>query len=194
MVITYKQSTRLLHLLSCLFPGVSSQGFSRVTPEGWTARWGVLICPTWCSLVCTLHLLAQEAEGLTQGLPAQSPELSASLGSHLGAPPVIWSSAYLIFLSSGSPLTKRQRRSRGRPSGGARRRRRAGTTAPQQQQEPARPTSEGKVTCGRCLYVPRGAHVQCRAGGGEAPPPRLTPGGGRQLGHLFRTAKFLPFL
>ncbi|OWK16463.1 hypothetical protein Celaphus_00004542 [Cervus elaphus hippelaphus] len=49
---------------------------------------------------------------------------------------------------TGSPPTKRQRRSRGRPSGGARRRRRGGTTAPQQQQEPARPTSEGKVTCG----------------------------------------------
>uniref|UniRef100_A0AAA9SMZ2 DNA-binding death effector domain-containing protein 2 n=2 Tax=Bos TaxID=9903 RepID=A0AAA9SMZ2_BOVIN len=48
---------------------------------------------------------------------------------------------------TGSPPTKRQRRSRGRPSGGARRRRRGATTTPQQQQEPARPTSEGKVTC-----------------------------------------------
>ncbi|XP_023598466.1 DNA-binding death effector domain-containing protein 2 isoform X2 [Trichechus manatus latirostris] len=48
---------------------------------------------------------------------------------------------------TGSPPTKRQRRSRGRPSGGARRRRRGAPAAPQQQQEPARPTSEGKVTC-----------------------------------------------
>ncbi|XP_055268036.1 DNA-binding death effector domain-containing protein 2 [Moschus berezovskii] len=53
---------------------------------------------------------------------------------------------------TGSPPTKRQRRSRGRPSGGARRRRRGGTT-PQQQQEPARPTSEGKVTCDIRLRV-----------------------------------------
>ena len=119
--------------------------------------------------------------------------MSASLGSHLGAPPVIWSSAYLIFLSSGSPLTKRQRRSRGRPSGGARRRRRAGTTAPQQQQEPARPTSEGKVTCGRCLYVPRGAHVQCRAGGGEAPPPVLHPGAGGSSGTCSEQQNSCPF-
>lgn len=56
-----------------------------------------------------------------------------------------------LFLSSGSPPTKRQRRSRGRPSGGARRRRRGGPAAPRQQQEPARPASEGKVTCGKCL-------------------------------------------
>ncbi|XP_045041378.1 DNA-binding death effector domain-containing protein 2 isoform X2 [Desmodus rotundus] len=49
---------------------------------------------------------------------------------------------------TGSPPTKRQRRSRGRPSGGARRRRRGGPSAPRQQQEQARPTSEGKVTCG----------------------------------------------
>ncbi|XP_052511742.1 DNA-binding death effector domain-containing protein 2 [Budorcas taxicolor] len=54
---------------------------------------------------------------------------------------------------TGSPPTKRQQRSRGRPSGGARRRRRAGTTTPQQQQEPARPTSEGKVTCDIRLRV-----------------------------------------
>ncbi|VFV18364.1 dna-binding death effector [Lynx pardinus] len=54
---------------------------------------------------------------------------------------------------TGSPPTKRQRRSRGRPSGGARRRRRGAPATPQQQQqqEPARPASEGKVTCGRCL-------------------------------------------
>ncbi|VFV18363.1 dna-binding death effector [Lynx pardinus] len=58
-----------------------------------------------------------------------------------------------VFPSSGSPPTKRQRRSRGRPSGGARRRRRGAPATPQQQQqqEPARPASEGKVTCGRCL-------------------------------------------
>lgn len=53
---------------------------------------------------------------------------------------------------TGSPPSKRQRRSRGRPSGGARRRRRGIPAAPQQQQqqqqEPARPSSEGKVTCG----------------------------------------------
>lgn len=53
----------------------------------------------------------------------------------------------------GSPPSKRQRRSRGRPSSGARRRRRAGPAAlrqpQQQQQEPGRPSSEGKVTCGR---------------------------------------------
>lgn len=61
---------------------------------------------------------------------------------------------------TGSPLTKRQRRSRGRPSGGARRRRRAGTTAPQQQQEPARPTSEGKVTCDGETEAQRG-EVTC---------------------------------
>nr|XP_054367412.1 DNA-binding death effector domain-containing protein 2 isoform X2 [Mirounga angustirostris] len=48
---------------------------------------------------------------------------------------------------TGSPPTKRQRRSRGRPSGGARRRRRGAPAAPQQPQEPARPASEGKVTC-----------------------------------------------
>ncbi|KAM9224759.1 DNA-binding death effector domain-containing protein 2 isoform 2-T3 [Dugong dugon] len=53
----------------------------------------------------------------------------------------------------GSPPTKRQRRSRGRPSGGARRRRRGAPAAPQEQQEPARPTSEGKVTCDIRLRV-----------------------------------------
>ncbi|XP_008046462.1 DNA-binding death effector domain-containing protein 2 isoform X2 [Carlito syrichta] len=53
----------------------------------------------------------------------------------------------------GSPPTKRQRRSRGRPSGGARRRRRGGPASPQQQQEPARPVSEGKVTCDIRLRV-----------------------------------------
>ncbi|XP_003799518.1 DNA-binding death effector domain-containing protein 2 [Otolemur garnettii] len=53
---------------------------------------------------------------------------------------------------TGSPPTKRQRRSRGRPSGGARRRRRGGPAAPQQQ-EPARPASEGKVTCDIRLRV-----------------------------------------
>ncbi|ELW71049.1 DNA-binding death effector domain-containing protein 2 [Tupaia chinensis] len=52
----------------------------------------------------------------------------------------------------GSPPTKRQRRSRGRPSGGARRRRRGGPATPQQQ-EPARPASEGKVTCDIRLRV-----------------------------------------
>ncbi|XP_057568137.1 DNA-binding death effector domain-containing protein 2 [Hippopotamus amphibius kiboko] len=55
---------------------------------------------------------------------------------------------------TGSPPTKRQRRSRGRPSGGARRRRRGVPAAPQQQQqEPARPTSDGKVTCDIRLRV-----------------------------------------
>ncbi|XP_013844083.2 LOW QUALITY PROTEIN: DNA-binding death effector domain-containing protein 2 [Sus scrofa] len=54
---------------------------------------------------------------------------------------------------TGSPPAKRQRRSRGRPNGGARRRRRGGPAAPQQQQEPARPTSEGKVTCDIRLRV-----------------------------------------
>uniref|UniRef100_A0A8C9P8H6 Death effector domain containing 2 n=1 Tax=Spermophilus dauricus TaxID=99837 RepID=A0A8C9P8H6_SPEDA len=54
---------------------------------------------------------------------------------------------------TGSPPTKRQRRSRGRPSGGARRRRRGGPATPQQQQEPARSTSEGKVTCDIRLRV-----------------------------------------
>uniref|UniRef100_A0A8C3YG39 DNA-binding death effector domain-containing protein 2 n=1 Tax=Catagonus wagneri TaxID=51154 RepID=A0A8C3YG39_9CETA len=54
---------------------------------------------------------------------------------------------------TGSPPAKRQRRSRGCPSGGARRRRRGGPAAPQQQQEPARPTSEGKVTCDIRLRV-----------------------------------------
>ncbi|XP_063477131.1 DNA-binding death effector domain-containing protein 2 isoform X2 [Symphalangus syndactylus] len=53
----------------------------------------------------------------------------------------------------GSPPTKRQRRSRGRPSGGARRRRRGAPAAPQQQPEPARPSSEGKVTCDIRLRV-----------------------------------------
>ncbi|XP_005412443.1 PREDICTED: DNA-binding death effector domain-containing protein 2 [Chinchilla lanigera] len=53
-----------------------------------------------------------------------------------------------------SPPTKRQRWSRGRPSG-ARRRRRGGPPAPQQQQqqEPTRPASEGKVTCDIRLRV-----------------------------------------
>lgn len=54
---------------------------------------------------------------------------------------------------TGSPPTKRQRRSRGRPSGGARRRRRGAPAAPQQQPEPARPSSEGKVTCDIRLRV-----------------------------------------
>ncbi|XP_077888109.1 DNA-binding death effector domain-containing protein 2 isoform X2 [Ictidomys tridecemlineatus] len=54
---------------------------------------------------------------------------------------------------TGSPPTKRQRRSRGRPSGGARRRRRGCPATPQQQQEPARSTSEGKVTCDIRLRV-----------------------------------------
>ncbi|XP_040832171.1 DNA-binding death effector domain-containing protein 2 isoform X1 [Ochotona curzoniae] len=58
---------------------------------------------------------------------------------------------------TGSPPTKRQRRSRGRPSGGARRRRRGIPAAPQQQQQqqqqPARPSSEGKVTCDIRLRV-----------------------------------------
>ncbi|XP_019660119.1 DNA-binding death effector domain-containing protein 2 isoform X2 [Ailuropoda melanoleuca] len=54
---------------------------------------------------------------------------------------------------NGSPPTKRQRRSRGRPSGGARRRRRGAPAAPQQPQEPARPASEGKVTCDIRLRV-----------------------------------------
>ncbi|XP_076987807.1 DNA-binding death effector domain-containing protein 2 isoform X3 [Tamandua tetradactyla] len=54
---------------------------------------------------------------------------------------------------TGSPPTKRQRRSRGRPSGGARRRRRGGPVAPQQPQEPARPASEGKVTCGTASSI-----------------------------------------
>ncbi|PNJ19230.1 DEDD2 isoform 1 [Pongo abelii] len=53
----------------------------------------------------------------------------------------------------GSAPTKRQRRSRGRPSGGARRRRRGAPAAPQQQPEPARPSSEGKVTCDIRLRV-----------------------------------------
>ncbi|EAW57110.1 death effector domain containing 2, isoform CRA_a [Homo sapiens] len=62
---------------------------------------------------------------------------------------------------TGSPPTKRQRRSRGRPSGGARRRRRGAPAAPQQQSEPARPSSEGKVTCG-CTRsrVPASASVE----------------------------------
>lgn len=54
---------------------------------------------------------------------------------------------------TGSPPTKRQRRSRGRPSGGARRRRRGSPAVPQQQQEMTRPTSEGKVTCDIRLRV-----------------------------------------
>lgn len=53
---------------------------------------------------------------------------------------------------TGSPPTKRQRRSRGRPSAGARRRRRGNASVPQQQ-EPARPSSEGKVTCDIRLRV-----------------------------------------
>ncbi|XP_007941131.1 DNA-binding death effector domain-containing protein 2 [Orycteropus afer afer] len=54
---------------------------------------------------------------------------------------------------TGSPPTKRQRRSRGRPSGGARRRQRGVPVPPQAQQEPARPSSEGKVTCDIRLRV-----------------------------------------
>ncbi|XP_004644421.1 DNA-binding death effector domain-containing protein 2 [Octodon degus] len=52
-----------------------------------------------------------------------------------------------------TPPTKRQRWSRGRPTGGARRRRRGAPPAPQQQQEPTRPASEGKVTCDIRLRV-----------------------------------------
>ncbi|XP_045694215.1 DNA-binding death effector domain-containing protein 2 isoform X2 [Phyllostomus hastatus] len=69
---------------------------------------------------------------------------------------------------TGSLPTKRQRRSRGRPSGGARRRRRGGPAASRQQQEQARPASEGKVTCGnldpRC-YLWLSAERPC------LPPP-----------------------
>uniref|UniRef100_A0ABI7ZRY0 DED domain-containing protein n=1 Tax=Felis catus TaxID=9685 RepID=A0ABI7ZRY0_FELCA len=61
---------------------------------------------------------------------------------------------------TGSPPTKRQRRSRGRPSGGARRRRRGAPATPQQQQEPARPASEGKVTCDGETEAQRG-EVTC---------------------------------
>uniref|UniRef100_A0A5F8AG50 Death effector domain containing 2 n=2 Tax=Macaca TaxID=9539 RepID=A0A5F8AG50_MACMU len=61
--------------------------------------------------------------------------------------------AVVVFVSWCSPPTKRQRRSRGRPSGGARRRRRGAPAAPQQQPEPARPSSEGKVTCDIRLRV-----------------------------------------
>ncbi|KAM6225187.1 DNA-binding death effector domain-containing protein 2 isoform 1-T1 [Rhynchocyon petersi] len=53
----------------------------------------------------------------------------------------------------GSPPTKRQRRSRGRPSSGARRRQGGEPSAPQEQQEPTRATSEGKVTCDIRLRV-----------------------------------------
>uniref|UniRef100_A0A8C4PJ19 DNA-binding death effector domain-containing protein 2 n=1 Tax=Equus asinus TaxID=9793 RepID=A0A8C4PJ19_EQUAS len=60
----------------------------------------------------------------------------------------------------GSPPTKRQRRSRGRPSGGARRRQRGASATPQQQQEPARPASEGKVTCDGETEAQRG-EVTC---------------------------------
>uniref|UniRef100_A0A8C9HYR2 Death effector domain containing 2 n=1 Tax=Piliocolobus tephrosceles TaxID=591936 RepID=A0A8C9HYR2_9PRIM len=63
------------------------------------------------------------------------------------------SSASPVAGITGSPPTKRQRRSRGRPSGGARRRRRGAPAAPQQQPEPARPSSEGKVTCDIRLRV-----------------------------------------
>ncbi|XP_069312896.1 DNA-binding death effector domain-containing protein 2 isoform X2 [Microcebus murinus] len=72
----------------------------------------------------------------TEGSCRRRRESSSSSDSHQGSPP-----------------TKRQRRSRGRPSGGARRRRRGGPAAPQQQQEPARPASEGKVTCDIRLRV-----------------------------------------
>ncbi|KAL1769496.1 DNA-binding death effector domain-containing protein 2 [Sigmodon hispidus] len=57
---------------------------------------------------------------------------------------------------TGSPPTKRLRRSQGRPSSGARRRRRAGPASmgqQQQQQELGRPSSEGKVTCDIRLRV-----------------------------------------
>ncbi|XP_040832175.1 DNA-binding death effector domain-containing protein 2 isoform X3 [Ochotona curzoniae] len=74
---------------------------------------------------------------------------------------------------TGSPPTKRQRRSRGRPSGGARRRRRGIPAAPQQQQQqqqqPARPSSEGKVTCDGETEAQRG-EVTCLR------PPRLERG------------------
>ncbi|XP_021106642.1 DNA-binding death effector domain-containing protein 2 isoform X2 [Heterocephalus glaber] len=58
--------------------------------------------------------------------------------------------------------TKRQRRSRGRPSGGARRRQRGVPLAPQQQQEPTRPPSEGKVTCGEAADTCAGCHQEQR--------------------------------
>ncbi|XP_036264064.1 DNA-binding death effector domain-containing protein 2 isoform X1 [Pipistrellus kuhlii] len=64
---------------------------------------------------------------------------------------------------TGSPPTKRQRRSRGRPSGGAKRRRRGGPATPQQQQEPAKPTSEGKVTCDGKTEAQRDIRLRVRA-------------------------------
>nr|XP_040134791.1 DNA-binding death effector domain-containing protein 2 isoform X2 [Ictidomys tridecemlineatus] len=64
---------------------------------------------------------------------------------------------------TGSPPTKRQRRSRGRPSGGARRRRRGCPATPQQQQEPARSTSEGKVTCDEETEAQRDIRLRVRA-------------------------------
>ncbi|XP_046540056.1 DNA-binding death effector domain-containing protein 2 isoform X1 [Equus quagga] len=64
---------------------------------------------------------------------------------------------------TGSPPTKRQRRSRGRPSGGARRRQRGASATPQQQQEPARPASEGKVTCDGETEAQRDIRLRVRA-------------------------------
>lgn len=137
------------------------RGFSRVKPGGGTAGWrGELICLSRCCRFYLLPILwmgpteAQEAERGAYGISQYGNNLSSSLGTCLGMPAIIGvPSTSSIFLASGSPLTKRQRRSRGRPSGGARRRRRGGPAAPRQQQEPARPSSEGKVTCGRCLWV-----------------------------------------
>ncbi|XP_037676594.1 DNA-binding death effector domain-containing protein 2 isoform X3 [Choloepus didactylus] len=76
---------------------------------------------------------------------------------------------------TGSPPTKRQRRSRGRPSGGARRRRRGGPVAPQQPQEPARPASEGKVTCGGETEAQRGEVTCPRPQVCRTPPPGSVP-------------------
>lgn len=103
-------------------------------------------------------------QALTQGLMARRPASRSSSGTCHGALPIILVVSHPIFLSSGSPPTKRQRRSRGRPSGGGRRRRRGGPAAPQQQQEPARPASEGKVTCGRCLWALGNARTVPMAG------------------------------
>ncbi|XP_075393142.1 DNA-binding death effector domain-containing protein 2 [Tenrec ecaudatus] len=54
---------------------------------------------------------------------------------------------------TGSPPTKRQRRSRGRPSGGARWRRRGASAVSRVRKKPARSPSEGKVTCDIRLRV-----------------------------------------
>lgn len=150
--------------LSCLFPGMIALGLLQGQTWQGLLGGGVLLGGRVSALPDDgrwyLYLIDRAA---SRGAPSRAHSTHSDLELLLGTHPP-WhpachpGSQQLLSLFSGSPPTKRQRRSRGRPSGGARRRRRGAPANPQQQQEPARPTSEGKVTCGMCPWV-LGMHV-----------------------------------